>query len=62
MINDYNVRQAAKSVVTARLARRFRVRVSYAIGVPRPLSVFVGTGKFPVPKILEGNFDFHFLP
>ncbi|XP_024535924.1 uncharacterized protein LOC9630123 [Selaginella moellendorffii] len=60
----YIVRQAAKSVVAAGLARRCIVQVSYAIGVPEPLSVFVdsyGTGKIPDAEILEiikNNFDF----
>ncbi|WVZ06152.1 hypothetical protein V8G54_019498 [Vigna mungo] len=60
----YIVRQAAKSVVANGLARRCIVQVSYAIGVPEPLSVFVdtyGTGKIPDKEILEivkENFDF----
>jgi len=46
------------------LARRCIVQVSYAIGVPEPLSVFVdtyGTGKIPdkeILKIVLENFDF----
>lgn len=35
------VRQAAKSVVASGLARRCIIQVSYATGVPEPLSVFV---------------------
>eukprot|EP00243_Klebsormidium_subtile_P003028 TRINITY_DN16164_c0_g1_i1.p1 TRINITY_DN16164_c0_g1~~TRINITY_DN16164_c0_g1_i1.p1 ORF type:complete len:449 (-),score=125.68 TRINITY_DN16164_c0_g1_i1:572-1738(-) len=60
----YIVRQAAKSIVASGLARRAIVQVSYAIGVPEPLSVYVdtyGTGKYPDAKILEAvkeNFDF----
>ncbi|KAK8585935.1 hypothetical protein V6N13_050904 [Hibiscus sabdariffa] len=60
----YIVRQAAKSIVANGLARRCIVQVSYAIGVPEPLSVFVdtyGTGKIPDKEILEivkENFDF----
>ncbi|XWS59630.1 hypothetical protein CRYUN_Cryun08bG0138400 [Craigia yunnanensis] len=60
----YIVRQAAKSVVASGLARRCIVQVSYAIGVPEPLSVFVDTyktGKIPDKDILElikENFDF----
>ena len=56
--------QAAKSVVAAGLARRCLVQVSYAIGVPEPLSVFIdsyGTGKVHDAEILEkikANFDF----
>merc|ERR1712070_869606 len=52
----YAARQAAKSVVAAGLARRCLVQVSYAIGVPEPLSVFVdsyGTGKISDQEILE---------
>ncbi|CAL9026695.1 unnamed protein product, partial [Prunus brigantina] len=60
----YIVRQAAKSVVASGLARRCIVQVSYAIGVPEPLSVFVDTyktGKIPDKEILvliKENFDF----
>ncbi|KAK7277507.1 hypothetical protein RJT34_22521 [Clitoria ternatea] len=60
----YIVRQAAKSVVASGLARRCIVQVSYAIGVPDPLSVFVDsykTGKIPDKDILaliKENFDF----
>ena len=60
----YIVRQAAKSIVAAGLARRVIVQVSYAIGVAQPLSVHVdsyGTGKIPdkqiLAKVLE-KFDF----
>ncbi|KAJ6380438.1 hypothetical protein OIU76_016991 [Salix suchowensis] len=60
----YIVRQAAKSIVASGLARRCIVQVSYAIGVPEPLSVFVdtyGTGKIPDKEILnivKEKFDF----
>jgi len=60
----YIVRQAAKSIVASGLARRCIVQVSYAIGVPEPLSVFVdtyGTGKIPdkeILKIVKESFDF----
>ncbi|KAE8717247.1 S-adenosylmethionine synthase 2 [Hibiscus syriacus] len=60
----YIVRQAAKSVVASGLARRCIVQVSYAIGVPEPLSVFVDsykTGKIPDKDILaliKEAFDF----
>eukprot|EP01026_Neomeris_dumetosa_P017113 TRINITY_DN16538_c0_g1_i1.p2 TRINITY_DN16538_c0_g1~~TRINITY_DN16538_c0_g1_i1.p2 ORF type:complete len:388 (-),score=64.36 TRINITY_DN16538_c0_g1_i1:406-1569(-) len=60
----YIARQAAKSVVASKLARRCLVQVSYAIGVPEPLSVFVdtyGTGVKPDKEILESvkkTFDF----
>jgi len=60
----YIARQAAKSVVAAGLANRCLVQVSYAIGVPEPLSVFVdtyGTGKKSDKEILAAvkkAFDF----
>nr|BAV58227.1 S-Adenosylmethionine synthetase [Ulva partita] len=60
----YITRQAAKSIVAAGLARRALVQVSYSIGVPEPLSVFVdtyGTGSVPDKEILEKlkqAFDF----
>lgn len=60
----YITRQAAKSIVAAKLARRALVQVSYAIGVPEPLSVFVdtyGTGNVPDKDILDKlkqAFDF----
>ena len=52
----YIARQAAKSVVAAGLARRCIVQVSYAIGVPEPLSVHVdtyATGKISDKEILS---------
>mmetsp|Transcript_22006 Transcript_22006/g.74795 ORF Transcript_22006/g.74795 Transcript_22006/m.74795 type:complete len:392 (-) Transcript_22006:266-1441(-) len=60
----YIARQAAKSIVASGLARRCLVQVSYAIGVPEPLSIFVdtyGTGKESDTAILEklkAKFDF----
>ncbi len=56
--------EAAKSVVAAGLAKRCIVQVSYAIGVPEPLSVFVDTyetGSRPDAEILalvNKKFDF----
>lgn len=44
----YAARYAAKNIVAAKLARRCEVQVSYAIGVPYPISIKVdtfGTGK-----------------
>ncbi|MGH8515771.1 MAG: methionine adenosyltransferase, partial [Gammaproteobacteria bacterium] len=44
----YAARYLAKNVVAARLARRCTIQLSYAIGVPEPLSIYVdlhGTGK-----------------
>jgi len=59
----YAARWIAKSLVASKLAARVLVQVSYAIGVARPLSVFVdtyGTGTKPDKEILaiiEKNFD-----
>ena len=59
----YAGRWIAKSVVAAGLAKRCLVQVSYAIGVAKPLSVYVdtyGTGSKPDEEILEiinQNFD-----
>jgi len=59
----YAARWIAKSLVEAKLARRVLVQVSYAIGVAKPLSVYVdtyGTGSKPDEVILEiinKNFD-----
>merc|ERR1712006_22783 len=59
----YYCRWIAKSIVSAGLASCCIVQVSYAIGVPEPLSVFVdtyGTGTKPDPEILSivhKNFD-----
>jgi len=59
----YAARWIAKSLVAAKLARRCLVQVSYAIGVPEPLSVFVdsyGTGTkrdSELLAIVKANFD-----
>lgn len=59
----YAARWVAKSVVASKLARRCLVQLSYAIGVPYPLSIHVdtyGTGVVDDSKILETvnkNFD-----
>lgn len=61
---SYMARYAAKNIVAAGLADECEVQVSYAIGVARPLSLFVntfGTGKIPdekIEKIVEKVFDF----
>lgn len=39
----YITRQIAKSIVVSKLAKRALVQLSYAIGVAKPLSVFVET-------------------
>src|SRR5690554_5797145 len=46
----YAARYLAKNVVAAGLARRCTLQISYAIGVARPLSIYVdthGTGEVP---------------
>jgi S-adenosylmethionine synthetase len=61
---SYAARHAAKNVVAAGLADRCEIQLSYAIGVSKPLSVFVntfGTGKISedkITKIVEDNFAF----
>jgi len=59
----YAARWIAKSLVAAGLTKRVLVQVSYAIGVPEPLSIYVdtyGTGSKSDAEILEivkKNFD-----
>lgn len=59
----YTARWIAKSLVHAKLAKRALVQLSYAIGVPEPLSIFVdtyGTGSRPNEELLaiiKDNFD-----
>ncbi|KAH9989089.1 methionine adenosyltransferase [Russula compacta] len=59
----YTARWIAKSLVAAGLARRALVQLSYAIGVPDPLSIFVdtyGTGKksdLGLVEIIRKNWD-----
>jgi len=59
----YAARWVAKSIVSAGLAHRCLVQVSYAIGIAHPMSLFVdtyGTGKKSDAEILEiikANFD-----
>lgn len=60
---SYMARYVAKNVVAAGLADKCELELAYAIGVARPLSVFVetfGTEKIPVQKIEQlicDNFD-----
>ncbi|MCX6401382.1 MAG: methionine adenosyltransferase [Propionibacteriales bacterium] len=52
----YAMRWVAKNIVAAGLARRAEVQVAYAIGVAKPVGVFVetfGTGVVPDEKIQE---------
>ncbi len=59
----YAARYVAKNIVAAGLARRVEVQIAYAIGVARPISVFVdtfGTGNLSNRELLElinRNFD-----
>ncbi len=60
----YFARYVAKNIVAAKLARKAEVQVAYAIGVARPMGVFVttfGTGVVPdheIAKTVEEIFDF----
>jgi len=52
----YAARYLAKNVVAAGMAERCTLQLSYAIGVARPLSIYVdthGTGEIPPAKIEE---------
>lgn len=59
----YAARWIAKSLVAAGLCRRCLIQISYAIGYPDPLSIFIdtyGTGKrtdAELIKIINANFD-----
>ncbi|HEY7357928.1 MAG TPA: methionine adenosyltransferase, partial [Ktedonobacterales bacterium] len=59
----YAVRHVAKNIVAAGLADRCEIQVAYAIGVARPLSIFVetfGTGKVDndtLVKLIREHFD-----
>ena len=59
----YAARYLAKNVVAAGLADRCAIQVSYAIGVSKPLSIYVdtyGTGKIPeseIAKIVQNVMD-----
>jgi len=60
----YFARYVAKNIVAAKLARRCEVQVAYAIGVAKPMGVYVttfGTGVVPDAKIaatVAQMFDF----
>ncbi|MCM2563023.1 methionine adenosyltransferase [Lutimaribacter sp. EGI FJ00015] len=59
----YAARYLAKNIVAAGMARRCTLQLSYAIGVARPLSIYVnthGTGEMPeaqieaaIPKVMD---------
>lgn len=59
----YAARYVAKNLVSAGLAERLEIQLSYAIGVAHPTSIMVdtfGTGKLPDDKLVEiirENFD-----
>lgn len=59
----YAMRWVAKNAVAAGLADRLEVQVAYAIGVPRPIGLYVeafGTEKVPldtIQRVLERVFD-----
>ncbi len=60
----YYARYVAKNIVAAGLARRVEVQVAYAIGVAKPVGVYVntfGTGRVDdekLQKYVAANFDF----
>ncbi len=59
----YAARYIAKNIVAAGLADRFEIQVAYAIGVARPLAIFVetfGTGHVPdeeLVALVRDHFD-----
>lgn len=60
----YYTRYVAKNIVAAGLADKCEIQVSYAIGVAKPLSIFIetfGTNKVPnefILELIEKYFDF----
>lgn len=60
---SYAARHVAKNVVAAGLARKLELQVAYAIGVAKPLSLFVntfGTGTISdaeIEELIRANFD-----
>ncbi len=61
---SYMARYAAKNVVAAGLANKCEIQLAYAIGVDKPVSVFInthGTGKksdSEIKRIVVNTFDF----
>ncbi len=59
----YAARYVAKSIVTAKLAKKAEVQLSYAIGVAKPISILIetfGTGiisEADLTEIIKNNFD-----
>ncbi|MGL6095638.1 MAG: methionine adenosyltransferase [Fimbriiglobus sp.] len=64
----YMARYIAKNVVAAKLAQRCEVQLSYAIGYPDPLSIWVGTEGTCAPGVTEDKLvtlirdHFHLTP
>ena len=60
---SYMARHIAKSIVTNGLAKKCEIQLSYAIGIARPVSIYVetfGTGTIPEEKIaaiIKEKFD-----
>ena len=60
----YYARYVAKNIVSHMLATRVEIEVAYAIGQPKPISIFIdtfGTNKVPMENIykyVSDNFDF----
>ena len=62
----YMARYAAKNIVKAKLAKKCEIQLSYAIGVSKPVSIYIntfGTNTVPEEKILSAvNHIFDFTP
>lgn len=60
---SYMARYIAKNIVANKLAKKCEIQISYAIGVAKPISVYVdtfGTNTIPekeIEKIIFNNFD-----
>jgi len=63
---SYFARYVAKNIVAAGLCERCEVQIAYAIGIAKPVSLYVstfGTGKLPDAKIEKALWDvFDFTP
>lgn len=59
----YMLRHIAKNIVANGFAKKCEIEISYAIGMEKPLSIYIntyGTNKIPeekIVKIIEKNFD-----
>ena len=51
----YMARYIAKNIVAAKLARQCEVQLSYAIGYPDPLNIWVNTGGTTAPGITDAH-------